>query len=174
MKRKGMNLFVLVALMALIAFQSSGCAALDGKSENKGGAADAAGACPPCEKPIPETNAEIRLWYNNQVVVIPSLNKGWIQDGLNAVDRARHAYEIRHNARINARLLMQNKTEVDALRKRDMKKYGNPEGPTFLHLVEKNCAKGLRGDEIYEEIIKSSYRTSPEYNKRFGIKREYP
>ncbi len=167
MKRNWRSLIVLMALLALIALPTTGCVALDGKT----GSSD---ACPPCEKPIPETNAEIRLWYNNQVVVIPSLNKGWTADGLGAVKRAELAFEIRHNARINARLLMQNRDEVEMLRQRDMKKYGNPDGPTFLYLVEKNCAKGLKGDEIYEEIIKSSYRTSPEYNKRFGIKSEQP
>lgn len=170
---KTKKLYFLMTLLTLIAFLGAGCAALGGKAGNNGETAGASEQCPPCEKPVPETNAEIRLWYNNQVVVIEPLNKRWIEEGKSAVERAELAYEIRHNARVNARLLMRSKDEVELLRKRDMKKYGNPDGPTFLYLVEKNCAKGLRGDEIYEEIVKSSYRTSAEYNKRFGIKREY-
>ncbi|MCP4694759.1 MAG: hypothetical protein GY859_42420 [Desulfobacterales bacterium] len=93
---------------------------------------------------------------------------------MDAAERAKRAYEIRHNARINARALMKNRLEVEMLRARDMEKYGHPDGPTFLRLVEKNCAKGLRGDEIYEAIVQSSSRTSAEFNKRFGIESGNP
>ena len=120
---------------------------------------------------IPQTNAEIRFWYNRQVVIIPTLNKEWIREGVSPKKRARQAYSIRHNARIHARLLMKNKEEVDMLRKRDLKKYGNPDGPTLVYLIEKQRQSGLSDDEAYEEIVKSSSRTSAEYNQRFGIKR---
>ncbi len=66
---------------------------------------------------------------------------------------------------------MQNKEEVKLLRYRDTKKYGNPDGPTFEYLVEKNRKKGMKGHEIYEAIIGSAKRTNAEYNKKFGIKK---
>ncbi|MCI5139038.1 MAG: hypothetical protein D3922_11635 [Candidatus Electrothrix sp. AR1] len=121
---------------------------------------------------MPQTNAEIRLWYNHQVVIIPTLTEQLIQEGASAEERAKLAYEIRHRARIYARLLMPDKEEVEMLRRRDMEKYGNPDGPTFEYLVEKNRQKGLEGDALYEAIIDSSGRTNAEYNARFGIKRE--
>lgn len=119
--------------------------------------------------PIPVSNSEIRLWYNHQVVIIPALNNEWLKEGLSAEERAIRAYEIRHNARINARYLMQDKEEVETLRERDREKYGNPDGPTFEYLLEKNRNKGLSDDECYEEIVKSSSRTSAEFNKLYGI-----
>lgn len=126
-------------------------------------------ACPPGALGVPVTNAEIRFWYNQQVAVIPALNREWVADQLGARERAERAYKIRHNARINARYFMKDKEEVGMLRKRDQGKYGNPDGPTFEHLVEMNRAKGLADEAIFEAIVESSSRTSAEYNQRFGI-----
>lgn len=121
------------------------------------------------EKPlvnVPKTNCEIRIWYNYQVVAIGEINKKWIADGVDLKTRAHQAYELRHNARINARFMMQNKDEVKALQERDMQKYGNPDGPTFEYLVKKNTDKGASEEEAYESIVKSSSRTSPVYNNK--------
>ena len=113
---------------------------------------------------VPKTNCEIRIWYNYQVVAIGEINKKWTEDGVDLKTRAHQAYKLRHNARINARYLMQNKDEVKALQARDMEKYGNPDGPTFEYLMKKNTDKGLSDDEAYQSVIDSSSRTSPVYN----------
>ena len=63
---------------------------------------------------LPKTNCEIRIWYNYQVVAISKLNEKWKADGMSLEARAEKAYETRHNARINARYMMQNKDEVKA------------------------------------------------------------
>ncbi|WP_206365332.1 hypothetical protein [Siculibacillus lacustris] len=122
----------------------------------------------------PRTNEEIRQWYNDEVGKIPELNAKWKEQGLGAEERARRAYEIRHNARLQARAFMENPDEVAALRARDKAKYGNPDGPSFEQLVEDNKKSGLSGDEIYESMIDSSRRTSKEYNEKFGIKPRSP
>ncbi len=114
---------------------------------------------------VPATNCEIRLWYNYQVVAIGAINKKWEQDGLDLETRAHKAFEMRHEARVNARFMMQNKDEVKALQDRDMKKYGNPNGPTFDYLVKKNTDKGLSKAEAYQSIIDSSSRTDSKYNE---------
>jgi hypothetical protein len=157
------------AFLTCLTIFSFGCAPLDFQFPSKEQSAE---ACPPCNNPIPQTNADIRLWYNNQVVIIPALTGQLSREGASAKERAELAYAIRHRARIYARLLMPDKEEVEVLRKRDMGKYGNPDGPTFEYLVEKNQQKGLTGDAIYEAIVESSGRTNAEYNARFGIKRE--
>ncbi len=157
-----------MSLVCIVVF-SLGCATCDCQPTPNTQPLETVAPCPPCKGAIPQTNAEIRLWYNHQVVIIPTLNTGWINEGVSAKERAQRAYDIRHRARIYARLLMQDKEEVDMLRKRDMEKYGNPEGPTWLYLIEKNRQKGLTDDKLYEEIVKSSSRTSAEYNTRFGI-----
>lgn len=119
-----------------------------------------------------KTNEEIRQWYNDQVAVIPALNEQWKKDGLSAEERAKKAHEIRHHARVKAREFMQNKQEVAELQARDQEKYGNPDGPTFEFLVEKNRLKGFQGDAVYEDIIGSSNRTNKEYNEKYGVKKE--
>ncbi|MFM2056276.1 MAG: hypothetical protein RLY71_661 [Pseudomonadota bacterium] len=118
---------------------------------------------------VPQTNAEIRQWYNDQVAVVPTLDLEWIAQGLSPEQRALKAYEIRHHARLQARAYMQDKVEVADLQARDMAKYGNPDGPTFEYLVQKNKEKGLIGAAVYEDIIGSANRTSAEYNAKFGI-----
>lgn len=114
---------------------------------------------------LPKTNCEIRVWYNYQVIAIGKLNEKWKEDGLDLATRAHKAYELRHNARINARFMMQNKSEVQMIQARDMGKYGNPDGPTYEYLVKKSTDKGLSQEEAYQNIIDSSSRVSPVFNK---------
>jgi hypothetical protein len=116
------------------------------------------------------TNAEVRDWYNAQVATIPTQNQAWLGEGLSAELRARQAYTIRHDARIEARNMMSNKAEVEQLRARDQVKYGDRDGPTFEYLVDKNRDKGLEGDAVYEAIIESSARTDEQTNARFKTK----
>lgn len=113
---------------------------------------------------IPKTDCEVRDWYNYQVVAIPAINKRWTQEGISAEERAKQAYEIRHEARINARFMMPDQTEVKVLRERDKQKYGNPDGPSFDYLVSKERAKGRKDKQIYEDIVESSSRTDTSYN----------
>lgn len=113
---------------------------------------------------IPKTDCEIRLWYNFQVVAIGAINEKWAQDGIDLATRAYKAYEMRHEARVNARFMMQDKAAVKKLQARDMQKYGNPNGPTFTYLLKKNTDKGLTVEEAYQAVIESSSRTDRRYN----------
>lgn len=113
---------------------------------------------------VPKTNCEIRLWYNFQIVAVGVINEKWEQDGIDLETRAHKAYELRHEARVNARYMMQNQEEVAALQARDRSKYGNPDGPTFEYLLKKNTDAGLSLEEAYQSIIDSSSRTDTRYN----------
>lgn len=114
----------------------------------------------------PKTDCQIRVWYNYQVVAIGKINKKWAKDGLDLETRARKAYELRHQARVNARFMMADQVAVDSLAARDMRKYGNPNGPTFEYLLEKNIKKySISQDSSYQLIIDSSSRTSTAYNE---------
>jgi hypothetical protein len=112
----------------------------------------------------PVTNCQIRIWYNYQIVAISKLNRFWQANGLSLVDRAQKAYQIRHEARIGGRFMMSDSFEVAALRDRDNKKYGNPNGPTFEHLFDLTKEKGFEGDAVYQAIIESTSRTRPVFN----------
>ncbi|MFK7748393.1 MAG: LysM peptidoglycan-binding domain-containing protein [Kordia sp.] len=115
---------------------------------------------------IPVTDCEIRIWYNYQVVAISELNKNWIQQKIDLKTRAVKAYELRHNARINARFMMADRTAVKELQKRDIDKYGNPHGPTFEYLIGKCTKKGTAMATCYEDIIVSSSSVSTVYNSK--------
>ena len=65
--------------------------------------------------------------------------------------------------------MMRDSVEIDLLRKRDLKKYGSADGPTFEYLVEKLSQAGFGGDQLYEMIVDNSYRTDAELNKRLGL-----
>lgn len=147
--------WVLLLLVALFSFGCSGGSAEAGPVVTTEGAM---------------TNAEVRDWYNAQVSTIPAQNQAWLAEGLSAEQRARQAYAIRHEARIEARNMMPSAAEVAQLRARDQAKYGDPDGPSFDWLVAKNLSKGLEGDAIYEAIIESSSRTDAKINARFKTK----
>lgn len=66
---------------------------------------------------------------------------------------------------------MQDPVEVRALRARDMRKYGNPDGPTFAQLVERYLAEGKTEEQAYREIIEYSVRTDAATNARMGLRR---
>lgn len=115
------------------------------------------------------TNEEIRWWYEEVIPCIEGLNIKWIEEGYSIRQRAEQAWRIRHTARLGARYLMPNPWEIEALRERDMKKYNNPDGPTFEYCVWKAKTDGLEGDAVYEAIIKGSYRTNAGVNEEFGF-----
>ncbi|MEZ4299947.1 MAG: hypothetical protein R3B70_33675 [Polyangiaceae bacterium] len=115
------------------------------------------------------TNKEIRARYVCWVTGIGGLNEDWKREGLSAEERAKRAYQTRHDARMTARAMMGSSAEVEMLRARDQEKYGNPDGPTFEWLVEKAKEKGLSGDAVYEEIVSSAQRTDAATNKAFGL-----
>ncbi|QHI39094.1 hypothetical protein IMCC3317_44950 [Kordia antarctica] len=115
---------------------------------------------------IPVTDCEIRIWYNYQIVAISELNKSWIQQKTDLKTRALQAYELRHNARMNARFMMADKVKVKEFQDRDVLKYGNPHGPTFAQLLKKCTDKGTATDACYQDIIVSSSRVSVVYNDK--------
>jgi hypothetical protein len=117
---------------------------------------------------VPMTNCEIRIWYNYQIVAINRLNEHWIVQGTNIEERAKQAYLLRHNARINGRYMMADRFEVAALKDRDNKKYGHADGPTFEYMVAKNKENGLQGNDVYNRIIENSARTNPIFESSCG------
>jgi hypothetical protein len=120
------------------------------------------------------TNEQIRVWYQREVSTIAGLNLKWIEQGHPLEHRARRAFEIRHGARLQARAMMENPTEAEQLRARDLQLYGNPDGPTFDQLVEAHRQTGCSGDEVYERIIQGAQTTNAEVDERLRSKGRKP
>lgn len=117
-------------------------------------------------------NTEVRQHYKSLTAGIPSMNDGWVKEGLSAEERARKAYEIRHNARMTCRAMMGSQFEVIMLQIRDWWEYSSKDGPTFEWLVDKAKGKGLEGDAIYEEIIGSANRRNAKVDKAMGVDKD--
>jgi hypothetical protein len=116
------------------------------------------------------TNGEIRAWYQERIAEISKLNQEWIAQGVSLEERALIAWRNRHDARMQARFMMENPIAVEDLRERDRRVYGNPDGPTFDQLVQEGHERGLPGDEVYERIISGSQTTNREVNNLFDVK----
>jgi hypothetical protein len=141
------------------------------------------GAPAPGDKPIPTSSVqvaslreagvawddgEVRAYYLRTVAAIGPENDGWKRQGLPAEERARRAFQIRHDARETARAMMKSSAEVALLEARDSRKYGHPDGPTFDELVARQKAKGALGDAVYEAIVESAQRTDGIVNDLSG------
>ncbi|MCB9701239.1 MAG: hypothetical protein H6711_05065 [Myxococcales bacterium] len=115
------------------------------------------------------SNEAIREVYLCTIAGIDAADRSRAAEGASLEARARAAFEIRHGARLTARAMMADQAEVEALRARDLEKYGNPDGPTFESLVAAGRAEGKGDDAIYRGIIESSQRTNRKANSRSGL-----
>jgi hypothetical protein len=114
------------------------------------------------------SDVAVREHYLRLVARIGPANEKWKQEGLGAEERAHRAFKMRQEARVLSRTMMGDPKEVEALRERDMRRFGNPEGPTFEWLVERQKKKGVEGDAIFEAIIASAQRTDAIINELVG------
>jgi hypothetical protein len=118
------------------------------------------------------TNAEIRNWYKNRV----SEGTAKLEADIKRENRtanmsdAKKAYDIRHQARIEARSMMK-PSDALKLRARDMQKYGNPDGPSWKQTVEKYRYESRRKLSLAQSIIDSGKRTNKDWNKNNRLDR---
>ena len=92
------------------------------------------------------TNGEIRSWHLAEISKIAGLDNQWVERGDTLEQRARQAWQQRHDLRRRAREMMGNPVEVGMLRERDRREYLNPDGPTFEDLVRDSRSRGLTDD----------------------------
>lgn len=115
------------------------------------------------------TDRQVRQFYLDQVAAIAGADAELQRAGKSVEARARAAFTARHDARMTARAMMQDAAAVEALRARDLEKYGSPDGPTYDSLVERAQQKGLTGDAIFQSIIDSAQRTDAATNRSMGL-----
>ncbi len=113
------------------------------------------------------TDDEIRAHYLRLVAASGPAEAQWKQEGVAALERARRAFQMRHDARLTCRAMMSDPRAVEALQRRDQEKYGHPDGPTLDDLVEHERKKGLTGDAVFEAIVASAQRTDRAVNEMF-------
>jgi hypothetical protein len=77
---------------------------------------------------------------------------------------AHTAWKLRRAARHEAREKRDGPDDVAVLRRRDLAKYGDPDGPSFEQVVQRAGEKGHAGDDVYEEVIRSALRIDPVTN----------
>jgi hypothetical protein len=114
------------------------------------------------------SNVQVREHYLRMVARIGASNDDWKKQGLKAEDRAKKAFQMRYEARLICRAMMTDKELLEALRARDQRKFGHPDGPTFDELVKHEEKKGLKGDAVFEAIVASAQRTDAIVNELIG------
>ena len=120
-------------------------------------------------KEQPKTNQEIRKWYLDELAEIPELNRKWKREGIDLAERANMAWKFRHDRRRIARAFMESELEREQLRQRDVAVYGSPNWPTFAFLKKRLKVEGLSENEIFEAIIRGSYRTNARIDEKLGF-----
>lgn len=108
-----------------------------------------------------------RRWYNAELAKASPLDKAWEDAGVSLEERARRLQDVRHRARVDARDMMKSRLGVRWLQFRDLRKYGNKDGPTFDGMVRRRKKAGLSGDRVYQSIIDSFDKTDPKTNKKY-------
>src|SRR5258708_5874855 len=113
------------------------------------------------------TGSVVREWYLREIATIPVLDAEWKKQQVPLEERARRAWEIRHNARRKARILMEDALGVAILRVRDFVIYGHCDGPTFEQLVSAARKGGLNADESFRKVIEDAQTTSDLVDRTF-------
>ncbi len=104
------------------------------------------------------SNVEARKWYLEHEAQIPDM----IDSSLSLEGQAKQAFELRNKFRTEARELMTDRATAESLYKTDPNK-------TWEEMIQRQIDKGLSGDDIYKEIIKSSQRSRTSVNKSLGL-----
>lgn len=118
----------------------------------------------------------------NYIKTVSSIAKS-IENIKDLEEKARTAYEIRHNARVKARDLMQKYLTLGLFRKtclniRDYFVYGNGDGPTFEGLIDtffkrnSDLKRETDMNAAYEKIIESSQSTNNIVDSWFGVSKK--
>lgn len=115
------------------------------------------------------TNEEARRVYLSRIREIAGLDAHWKAQGLPLIERARRAWRIRYAARVETRRLMTGIHAVEALRRRDIERYRNPDGPNFPQLVDKHLRMGKDEDGALQAIIESSSRSDTATGSKMGL-----
>ena len=122
-------------------------------------------------------NRAIRQGYNARARELKSETQAMRERGVPREDIARRTSDFRHNERMSAREQMRKNGDdflVKKLEQRDLKKYGNKDGPDFRQVQQKcqdelarKLGRAPTRDEVLEEIIESSTRTDVWTNLKF-------
>lgn len=104
------------------------------------------------------SDVDARKWYLAQEAKIPDLLD--YSQGLE--QQAYQAFSLRNKYRTTARELMSDRIKAESL-------YINDPNRTWEQIKQRQIDKGLSGDDIYREIIRSSQRSRKSVNNLLGL-----
>jgi hypothetical protein len=120
---------------------------------------------------------ETRSRYLARIREIPEELDRLQAEGMSLEGQARRASEVRHEARMVARGWTEDQLRSGDESRRDLAKYGNPDGPSFedaceqarRSLVRRGRPAGrITDDEVYREVIAAAQRTDARTNAAAG------
>jgi hypothetical protein len=110
-----------------------------------------------------QLNYVVRRWYLGEEARIGQLDAEWRREGRTASERARLAHELRRQARLTARRRMRSPREVALLCERDLRVYGDPNGPAFEWALRHAMAQlhaQEPGEAVYDRVVQGAQRSS--------------
>jgi len=113
--------------------------------------------------PFPSDASEIRKLYTEELECLKERGDAWLREGRCKEDVARKMHSQRRNIAERFRERTPERLR-GVLYERNERKYGDPLGPSFEHLVKSWESAGLHGDDVFEQIIASSSRSNQEIN----------
>ena len=108
-------------------------------------------------KPASLSAGDARDWYHRQLDDIPSQ----IDSKQSLRGQGLQAFELRNNAKIRARELMVDQSKAAGL----------PPPSTLQDVVRKAYNKGLRGDDVWKDVVKGSQKSDPAVDSALGRSR---
>lgn len=103
-------------------------------------------------------NLEVRTWYKAEDELLPS----YIDQSLPLELQAKQGFDMRNINRDRARELMYDRASADRLYREEP----NREWNSFIRYQE---SKGLQGDDVYLNILKTMTKTRAEVNKLYDL-----
>ncbi len=128
------------------------------------------------------SNEDARQIYQDHINEIPGQVQQMANEGVSSEEQARRAFEMRHEAREITRALMDDQVDAAGLVIRDYAKFGNPDGPGFEAVcdrqrqrLEQEAVRAGRSPDsvtdadVHQAVIASSLRTDAATNERNGV-----
>ena len=104
------------------------------------------------------SNYDVRSWYLASDAELPR----YIDNSLPLDQQARQGFDMRNTNRTRARELMSDRVGADRLYREEP----NRQWDTFVQYQE---SKGLQGDDVYRNILKTMTKTRAEVNKLYDL-----
>ncbi len=114
------------------------------------------------------SNHQARAYVKGRKAELREAQAARERSGMSLDERARMAHAERAEMNQTAQEMMFWEGDVQQIRLRQQKEYGNPNGPTYEQLLQQKIRNGSTPNEARREIIDGASKGNPLADKKFG------